>query len=88
MKSIFVVFLLISLSKSQDFFNFNKNFVADNLQLELHDEENTQNLIFNGQTADDSQFPYFALLYIDNIYLCGGSIIDEEFILTVSTKLN
>lgn len=41
--------------------------------------------IVGGQEAAAGQFPYQIYQYIDDMWICGGSIISENFILTVNT---
>lgn len=43
--------------------------------------------IINGFLASPGQFPYYVVLIIDMEYLCGGSIIKPDWILTVQTEL-
>lgn len=40
--------------------------------------------IVNGDDADLGQFPWQAIIDIDAKYLCGGSLILENWILTAS----
>lgn len=70
-----------------------KFFISNREEFYQSDEaENIENIItkiYGGGYAKLGQFPYFALLYINvyyGYYTCGGSVIDENFILTVSNK--
>lgn len=40
--------------------------------------------IVGGQPAAENQFPYQVYGYFDDMWLCGGSIISDRFILTVN----
>jgi secreted trypsin-like serine protease len=40
--------------------------------------------IVNGEDAALGQFPWQASLNIDNMYLCGGSLILEDWVLTAA----
>lgn len=89
MKSIFVLFfiLLLSLVNSQNSSNFSDNFGVKNLPLKLHKTPfDTEKFIFNGSKAEDGQFSYFVKIIIDDDSMCGGSIIEKNYILTVSIK--
>lgn len=39
--------------------------------------------IVGGDRAVEGQFPYHIYAYIDDSWLCGGSIINQNYILTV-----
>lgn len=40
--------------------------------------------IVGGQDADNNQFPYQISLRFENTHVCGGSIIDEKWVLTAA----
>lgn len=42
------------------------------------------NYIIGGSVAKDGDFPYQASLYLDSFFMCGGSIINEKYILTAA----
>jgi Trypsin len=48
-------------------------------------EKNREGRILNGTRASPGQFPYHVLLVIDGSFLCGGSIIQQNWILTVKS---
>lgn len=77
MKSIFMLFFfcVFSLVNSQ----FGEYFGGKNL-------ENTQ-YIHEGTLAQDGKYPYFVVIYTD-MAMCGGSIIEKSYILTVSIELS
>jgi secreted trypsin-like serine protease len=61
-------------------------FVPKGEQIHHNDVESR---IYGGEFAKLGQYPYFTLLYINvegGTYICGGSVIDKKFILTVSKK--
>jgi Trypsin len=45
---------------------------------------NIQPLIIGGKDAELGQLPWQAILYFDNIFICGGSLIQPQWVLTAS----
>jgi hypothetical protein len=41
--------------------------------------------IINGTQSKLGQFPYYVMLSIDDLYMCGGSLIKPNWVLTVSS---
>lgn len=85
MKSLMFICVLISLAQSRA--PFRKVNIFN--QKKLGEDGKLTPRIFNGSVAEVGQFPYFTLLYIHkypntHVAVCGGSVIDENFILTVS----
>lgn len=56
-------------------------------ELPAGDEGNLAPRIIDSQLAQAGQFPHHVLLIVDNTYWCGGSILYENWVLTVSTRV-
>ena len=40
--------------------------------------------IANGEDAAHGNWPWHAALYMGNIYFCGGTLINEQFVITAA----
>merc|ERR1719384_3011096 len=42
------------------------------------------NKIFGGEEAAEHQFPWIVALFIDDMYFCGGAVLNENYVLTAA----
>lgn len=96
MEFVIVFSLLMTLVRSQDLkpfdFNIKENksiWESPELQpvlAKINSDDNiepAQTKIAGGNIATPDQFPHHVLLYLDSAYVCGGSLLNADWILTV-----
>lgn len=97
MTRILALCLLCSLTAAQSTFSFDVNNLRDiwnspKLKASLKDrfpnhdfdQMEASERIVGGSVARLGQFPHYVMLITDDIYLCGGSIIQTNWVMTVS----
>lgn len=98
MNTIFVLSLLISIvfGRESSRFNFDytklksiseaSEFKDTVARFEPKEIGNRDGRIIDGQLARAGQFPHHILLVVDNTFWCGGSLIYQNWVLTVNTR--